>query len=143
MVTIKSLGIAEARTAIAAVVAELGRRNLSATVAVADAYGELIALERLDGSPLAPINIARNKAFTAARERKPSRAIGTAMRHPQSGFDIAFYSDARIIGWGGGVPVKAGETVVGAVAVSGLSEDVDEELAVIGVEAIENGMGAD
>jgi uncharacterized protein GlcG (DUF336 family) len=38
--------------------------------------------------------------------------------------------------------VKVGEVVVGAVAVSGLSEDVDEELAMIGVAAIRAGMGA-
>ena len=46
------------------------------------------------------------------------------------------YGDPRYIGWGGGVPVVVDGAVVGAVAVSGLSEHEDMELAGIGVAAI-------
>jgi glc operon protein GlcG len=136
MINQLSLGLDEAVKAIAAITAELKRRNQAAVIAVADVNGELIALHRLDGSPLAPINIATNKAWTAARERQPSRDIGQAARHPQTGFDISYYSDPRYIGWGGGVPVVVNGKVVGAVAVSGLPEEVDMELAGIGVRAI-------
>ena len=136
MINQLSLGLDEAMKAIAAVTAELKKRNLAAAVAVADVNGELIALHRLDGTPLATVNIAINKAWTAARERQPSRDIGQAARHPQTGFDIAYYSDPRYIGWGGGVPVVVNGKVVGAVAVSGLPEEVDMELAGMGVKAI-------
>jgi len=136
MTNIPSLGLDEALKAIEAVTAELKRRSLTATIAVADAYGELIALHRLDGSPLAPINIACNKAWTAARERQPTSEIGKAARHPNTGFDIAYYSDPRYVGWGGGVPVVMDGKVVGSVAVSGLSEDLDAELAAMGEKAI-------
>jgi glc operon protein GlcG len=136
MVNQLSLGLDEAIKAIAAITAELKKRNLAAVIAVADANGELIALHRLDGSPLAPIKIAANKAWTAARERQPSRDVGQAARHPQTGFDIAYYSDERYIGWGGGLPVIVNGKVVGAVGVSGLPEEVDMELAGIGVKAI-------
>ena len=67
---------------------------------------------------------------------KPSREIGVTSRDPSSAFDIAYYADRRYIGWGGGVPVTANGTVLGAVAVSGLSEDEDARLAQMGVEAI-------
>jgi glc operon protein GlcG len=136
MTNISSLGLDEAIKAIEAVTAELKKRNLTATIAVADAYGELIALHRMDGTPLATIDIARNKAWTAARERQPSREIGRAARDPQTGFDIAYFSDKRIVGWGGGLPVVIEGKVVGAVAVSGLPEDVDAEFAAVGVRAI-------
>jgi glc operon protein GlcG len=136
MMDIPSLGLDEAIMAIEAVTAELKRRKLTATIAVADAYGELIALHRLDGSPLAPINIARNKAWTAAREHQPTRDIGKAARDPQTGFDIAYYGDPRYTGWGGGLPVVLDGKVVGSIAVSGLSEDLDAELAAVGERAI-------
>jgi glc operon protein GlcG len=136
MITIPSLGLDDALKAINAVTAELNRRNLTATIAVADACGELVALHRMDGSPLAPVNIARNKAWTAAREGKPTREIGKAVRDPQSGFDIAYFGDSRYVGWGGGVPVAVNGKIVGAVAVSGLSEDLDAELAALGARAI-------
>ena len=58
------------------------------------------------------------------------------MRDPVGGFDIAYYADKRYIGWGGGVPVVVAGKVVGAVAVSGLPEAEDAELAALGVQAI-------
>jgi glc operon protein GlcG len=96
----------------------------------------MIALLRMDGAPLASILIASNKAWTAARERKPSKDIGVRVRDPEHGFDIAYFGDPRYIGWGGGLPVWANGGVVGAVGVSGLPEAEDIELAEIGVQAI-------
>lgn len=136
MIQVTSLGLAEARRAVAAIEAELERRGKPAVIAVADAHGELILLVRHDGAPLPSILIAMNKAFTAARERKPTRQIGEAVRDPVKGFDIAYFGDPRYLGWGGGVPVRLGEAVVGAVAVSGLPQTEDMELAELGVAAI-------
>ena len=131
-----SLGHGEAQRAIQAIQAELTRRGKAAVIAVADAHGELIGLLRLDGAPLPSILIATNKAWTAARERKPTREVGQSARDAQHGFDMAYYGDPRYIGWGGGLPVVVEGTVVGAVAVSGLPEQEDMELAQIGVDAI-------
>jgi glc operon protein GlcG len=103
---------------------------------VADAHGDLISLVRLDGAPPPSIQIATNKAWTAARERTPTREVGQAARDPETGFDIAYYGDPRYVGWGGGVPVVVDGSVVGSVAVSGLPELEDMELAEIGVAAI-------
>ena len=111
-------------------------RGKSAVIAVADAHGELISLLRIDGAPLPSIVIATNKAWTAARERMPSRQFGQLARDPVNGFDMAYYGDPRYIGWGGGVPVIIDGVVVGAVAVSGLPEQEDMELVQLGVAAI-------
>ncbi|CAG0930393.1 hypothetical protein TFLX_01710 [Thermoflexales bacterium] len=133
---VTTLGQAEAQRAIQVIQAELQKRGKAAVIAVADAHGELIALLRLDGAPLASIVIAANKAWTAARERKPSREIGQAARDPVNGFDLAYFGDPRYIGWGGGVPVVVDGVVVGSVAVSGLPEQEDMEVVQVGVAAI-------
>jgi glc operon protein GlcG len=133
---IDSLGHKEARLAIDTIQAELEKRGKNAVIAVADASGELIGLLRLDGTPLPSIQIAANKAWTAARERKPSGEIGKSSRDPEHGFDIANYGDRRYIGWGGGLPVVYQGSVVGAVAVSGLVEAEDVELSQLGVNTI-------
>jgi len=130
------LGAADAQRAIAAIQAELARLGKPAAIAVADATGELIALLRLDGAPVNCARNAGNKAFSAAREGKPSRAIGKAVRDPATGFDIAYYGDPRYIGWGGGIPVLVNGKSVGAVAISGLPEDEDARIAQLGVDAI-------
>ena len=136
MLTVRTLGHEEAQRAIQAIQAELLRRGKAAVIAVADAHGELIGLLRLDGAPLGSIVIAANKAWTAARERKPSRELGQSARDPHTGFDMAYYGDRRYIGWGGGVPVWVEGAVVGAVAVSGLPEEEDMEIVQFGVKAI-------
>ncbi|MGH9667861.1 MAG: GlcG/HbpS family heme-binding protein, partial [Bryobacteraceae bacterium] len=101
-----------------------------------DAHGELIAFARMDGAPLSSILIAKNKAWTAARERKTTKEIGEAARHPEKGFDIAYFGDPRFVGWGGGVPVRKDGNVIGSVAVSGLPQAEDMELAAMGAAMI-------
>ena len=133
-----SLGITEAQKAIEAIKTEMLKRGKAAVIAVADEHGELIALLRVDGAPLASIQIAMNKVYTAARERMASGEIGQLSRDPKQGFDIAYYGDPKILGWGGGLPVVMGGVVVGAVGVSGLAEAEDIELAQMGVDAILN-----
>jgi glc operon protein GlcG len=105
-------------------------------VAVADSHGELIAFGRMDGVPFPSINIAINKAYTAARAKKPTQEIGDKVKHPEKGYDIAYYGDPKFVGWGGGVPVLRDGEVVGAVAVSGLSAAEDAELAASGAKMI-------
>jgi glc operon protein GlcG len=136
MQTLHTLSHTDAQRAIEAIQQELIRRGKAAVIAIADEHGEMIALLRMDGAPLASILIASNKAWTAARERKPSKDIGVRVRDPEHGFDIAYFGDPRYIGWGGGLPVWANGGVVGAVGVSGLPEAEDIELAEIGVQAI-------
>lgn len=131
MITTRSLSHADAQAAIAAIQAELIKRGKVAVIAVADPHGELIALLRMDGAPLQSVTIAINKAYSAARERKTTLEIGTSMREKQQ--QIAYFGDPRFVGWGGGVPVIVDGTGVGSVAVSGLSQAEDEELARLGI----------
>ena len=81
--------------------------------------------------------IAINKAWTAARERKPTKDIGEKVRHPEKPFDIAYFGDPKFVGWGGGIPVWRNGQVIGSIAVSGLSADEDAELATLGAQLIE------
>jgi glc operon protein GlcG len=128
------LGETEARLAVDACAAELKRRNKVGSIAVADPHGELIALLRMDGAPLPSAGIAANKAFTSARVRERSGALGRAAQ--TEGWDVHYHGDARYVGWDGGAPVFYQERCVGSVAVSGLTGVEDLEIAEIGVTAI-------
>ncbi len=98
-------------------------------MAVVDHHGELVAFVRTDGCRLPSINIAINKAFTAAREQTPSRNIGEASRN--TNFPMTNFGDPRYTGWGGGIPLMVDGVVVGAVAVSGLPEADDIAIATV------------
>jgi glc operon protein GlcG len=136
MIEKPSLDHSEAKKIIAAIETELIHRGKAAVVAVADNQGELIALLRMDRACVSSVVIAANKAWTAAREGKPTYAIGQAARDPQTGFDMGYYGDRRYVGWGGGIPVQSNHRTIGAIAVSGLSEQEDMELAEIGLKEI-------
>ncbi|SRR5579871_1764021 len=131
------LEYSEAKKIIDFVVDRASQMKKAVVVAVSDSHGELLAFARMDGAPLSSINVAANKAWTAARERKPTKEIGEKVRHPEKGHDIAYYGDPRFVGWGGGIPIMREGQVIGAVGVSGLSSLEDIELANMAIAAFD------
>src|SRR5579863_10001053 len=136
MKNVPAIEYSEAKKIIDVIVERASQKQKSVVVAVADSHGELIAFARMDGTPISSIRIAANKAWTAARERKPTKEIGEKVRHPEKGHDIAYYGDPKFVGWGGGIPIWKDGVVAGAVAVSGLSSGEDIELAALALELI-------
>jgi glc operon protein GlcG len=136
MKTTLTLDYSDAQKIIDLIVEKALQMQKAAVIAVADSHGELIAFARMDGAPISSIRIAANKAWTAARERKPTKEIGEKVRHPEKGHDISYYGDSRFVGWGGGIPLWRDGQVAGAVAVSGLSSSEDIVLANLGVDLI-------
>ena len=124
----------DAMKIVAAIQAELDKDGRGAAVAVADEHGELVALLRTDGCPLPSLNNAINKAFTSARERKESKAIGNSSK--EKGWPMTNFGDLRYTAWGGGVPIEYQGQVVGAVGVSGLPEEEDIVLARMGAKLL-------
>ena len=94
----REIGHAEARALVALAGDRLVTRGQAAAVAVVDAHGELVAFLRTDGCPLASINNAINKAFTAARERVESGVLGERSR--AEGFPLTNFGDPRYTGDG-------------------------------------------
>lgn len=124
----------DALKVITAIQTELEKANKGAAIAVVDRHGELLAFLRTDGCRLSSITIAINKAYTSARERTESRAVGEASRTEK--FPLTNFGELRYVSWGGGVPIIYEGEVIGAVGVSGLPEEEDMELARLGAGLI-------
>ena len=133
---VKTIGADDARRGIAAVRAAAERRDAAVVVAVVDAYGELLALLRMDGAGPGDVAPAIAKAFTAARLGQTTREIEAAARNPKTGFDLSGFADPRLSALIGGVPMEHGGETVGAVGVSGAAPDTEEALAEAGVAAM-------
>ena len=129
-----TLGHADALVVLHTIKTELERTSRGAAVAVVDEHGELMAFVRTDGCRLPSINIAMNKAYTAAREQTESKNVGEASK--TEGFPMTNFGDLRYVSWGGGVPLTVNDRVVGAVGVSSLPEAEDMELARMGAAAL-------
>jgi glc operon protein GlcG len=129
-----NLSHAEAMSIVETIRAKAEAAGKAACVAVGDEHGELLAFLRMDRSPVSSVYIAMNKMYTAARERGESGAIGARMR--DSGTPMTHFGSLRYTGWGGGLPVLRDGQVIGAVAVSGLTEEEDVALARAGLSAL-------
>jgi glc operon protein GlcG len=129
MRVVKALSHDEAMQMVRVVQARLDDKRQGAAVAVVDAHGELLAFLRTDSCHLSCIKVAINKAYTAAREQTESKKLGDDVR--ERGFPITNYGELRYVTWGGGLPIRSGGEVVGAIGVSGLSEEEDIELAAL------------
>ncbi|MDC7231956.1 MAG: heme-binding protein [Spirochaetales bacterium] len=103
-------------------------------IAIVDSHGELLSFLRTDGCPLAAGQIARNKAFTAVRDRQPSGSLGENSR--KYGFAVTDLGDPRFTGLGGGLPIETDGAYIGAVGVSGLSQEEDAALSAYGINSL-------
>ena len=122
-----------AQRAIAAAAAEARKQGWAVSIAVVDPAGELVAFLRLDGAPPSSIDVSRAKARTAARFRRPTKALDstlTAGRLAILGLEGATPVE-------GGVPIVIGGEVVGAVGVSGVTSAQDAQVARAGAEAVQ------
>jgi uncharacterized protein GlcG (DUF336 family) len=125
----------DARRVIAAAEEKAKEIGQPMNIAVADAGGNLVAHVRMDGAWMGSVDISIKKAWT-------SRAFDIATKdlagHSQSGnqfFGIHASNDGRVMIFAGGVPLKNGDTVVGAIGVSGGSGEQDHAVAEAGAKA--------
>jgi glc operon protein GlcG len=126
----KSLNLQGAKQIIAAAQAEAKRLNApGGVVAVVDDGGNLIAVERLDGTFNAGANISIGKARTAALFKKPTKFFEDVIKNGRTAM-VALNDFTPLQG---GVPVIVDNQIIGAVGVSGAaSAQQDEELAIAG-----------
>jgi len=126
-------GAARAAEAVNDVASE---RGVEPVVAVVDAGGDLIYLLRRDGAQVASTNVSVDKARTAAIYRRPSKDFED---QASNGRPSALHL-ARAVPLQGGMPIVHDGEVVGGIGVSGASSaDEDQELAVIGSQALDQG----
>ena len=106
------------------------------TVVVLDAGGHVTAVEREDGSANKRFEIARAKAHGALSLGLGSRALmGRAEQQPYFIAAATAAVGGALVPVPGGVLVRDGDRLVGAVGVSGDTSDKDEAIAVVGIEA--------
>jgi len=130
----KGLTLEGAKKVIAAAAAEAKQKNApGGVIAVVDEGGNLMALERLDGTFAAGANISIGKARTAALFKRPTKFFEDLINKGRTAMTaLPDFTPLQ-----GGVPIIVGDQIIGAVGVSGAaSAQQDEELAIAGANAL-------
>ena len=125
-----------AHKAVIAAVEHAEQLGIAINVAVVDSGGNLVAFLRMPSAFLHSIDIAKDKAYTAA-----------SFRFPTSQWKDIFENEAmlakgmphreRLVVFGGGIPLEVGGISLGGVGVSGGSEEEDIECAQAAIQAIQ------
>lgn len=111
---------------------EAARKNWSVSIAVVDDGGHLLGLTRMDHCAPISAYIALEKARTSALGRCESKKYEEMINDGRS----AFVTAPLITSLEGGVPIMAGDQVVGAIGVSGLKPEQDALIARVGLQGI-------
>ena len=99
--------------------------DIGVTAVVVDESGRMVALGRMDRARPITVDMASNKAYTAASFQQPTSELSSVAS--QTWFQsLVVSSNGRIMAGGGAMPVIEGGNVVGAVAVAGGTEDQDQ-----------------
>src|ERR1700752_438266 len=139
----KALSIDGAHKVIAAAIAEAKKVNApGGVIAVVDEGGNLMALERLDGTFAAGANISIGKARTAVMFKKPTKVFEDIIKNGRT--PMVALPDAYFTPLQGGIPITIDGQNVGGVGVSGAaSAQQDEELALAGAGVFTDTKAAD
>ncbi len=135
----RTLGLAEARAAVEAILEAAGKRHLKFAAAVVDVGGELIYLARMDGATPLNARMCVNKAYTAVKWQQNTKALKERLFDMSLGDDrreISWFGDPRFTPvWGGILLTDPEGNVLGALGESGGTPAQDEELGQIGAQA--------
>lgn len=129
----KTLSLAAAKRMAAIVEADAAKAGAAVTIVVVDDGGKLVYLERMDGAMSGPMEVTEGKARTAAGFGEPSKTFKD--RIAQGGADAGL-ATFPITAAAGGLPVIVEGQTVGAIAVGGAKDALDEQFAQDAIAAI-------
>ena len=123
------LGLEEARRMADVAGGLAGAMLLPIVFAAVDAGGGTILVHRQDGALPASLELAVNKAFTAAAFRLPTHGLGELARPGGPLYGIQASHQGRVVLFGGGYPVRRDGGVVGAIGISEGTVEQDMQIA--------------
>lgn len=140
MITIKTLSLADAQIALDAAQKKAEEIGVPEVLCVADAAGYPIALRRIDGGKVTSVQIAINKAFTAAGHRRPTHQYKNALPGEEA-FGIFTQHEGRFTVFVGGFPIFVDGQCVGSIAASGGNGEQDTAVCEAGIAALMQHLG--
>lgn len=124
--------LASAKKLAAAALAEAQKNNWNVAIAIVDNHGALVYYERMDDTQSASPVIAIEKARSAAMFRRSTRAMEDTVNKGR----VSFLGIPLATPITGGLPILVGGKIAGAIGVSGVTSDQDEQVAKAGLEGM-------
>lgn len=130
-----NITLAQAQQVVEAALKESQSINTKMNICVVDTGANIVAFARMDGAWLGSADIAQKKAKTAAWFNMDTAALSPLVQPGKPLFNIE-HSNGGLITFPGGVVIKDGETIIGAIGVSGSTVEDDHQVAEAGAKAL-------
>ena len=114
---------------------EAQRRNKPSVIAVCSPDGNPVAVHVMDGSFLVSFDMAVKKAYTSVAVKMSTMELSRLTQPGQTFYGLGKMSDNIVI-FGGGVPLKVGDTIIGGLGISGGTGEEDNSLAEYGLQVL-------
>ena len=124
----KTLSLEAAQKIIAGAVAEAKANNWLVNIAIVDEGGNLLSFQRMDGALIGSVDVSIGKARTSALFRRPTRVLEEAAKTRPA---IVTLPNGVLLQ--GGLPIVSNGQTVGAIGVSGVTSQQDEQIAEAGI----------
>lgn len=115
---------------------EAKRRGKNAVIAVCGPDGNPIAVHVMDGAFLVSFDVATKKAYTAVAVRMSTKELAVLAQPGGTFFGVDKMDNGKIVIFGGGVPLKVGDTIIGGLGISGGTGEEDHSLAEYGMSIL-------
>ena len=129
-----SVTLDQAKKIAALSVAEAAKNNWKMAVAIVDVAGDLVYFEKMDGTQVASVNIAQDKARSSVRFKRPTKAMQDVLA--AGGAGVRFLALQGAIPVEGGLPLLIDGKIVGAIGASGGTSDQDGLAAKAGADSV-------
>jgi uncharacterized protein GlcG (DUF336 family) len=135
MITVPKLTLNDAKIILEGAEKKALEIGVPMDIAVVDDGGNLLAFHRMDGAKITSIDIAINKAFTAAGARRGTHEYAKVAQSGMPAFGIHVSNHGRFMIFGGGLPIFFDGTIVGGVGCSSGTVEEDQTVAQAGIDA--------
>ncbi len=129
-----AIKLESAQKVLAAATAEAKKQGWNVVIAIVDPAGYPVLLQRLDDTQLASVEVALQKAKSAAGFRRSTKVFQDAVAGGGAGLRILSLPGAMPVE--GGLPLVIGGRIVGAIGVSGVTSEQDGIIAAAGAAAL-------
>lgn len=129
-----SVNLEQARKAIAAGQAEARKNSWPVAIAVVDNAGQLVAFEKMDNTQTASIEVAQDKAVSAAIYRRSTKVVQDGLAGGGAGLRLLALRGMSPVE--GGLPLMVDGKIIGGIGVSGVNSDQDGMVAKAGADAL-------
>jgi len=124
----------QAKKALAAADAEARKNSWPVAIAIVDTAGQLVLYQKHDNTQTASVQVAQDKAVSAAIYRRPSKVFQDLIAKGGDGLRVLTLRGASTVE--GGVPLVLDGKIIGAIGVSGVNSDQDSMVAKAGADTL-------